>query len=105
LIVIVECRCPRSRRGVYHQCQNEEPVDALKTLTCGGSQVSIDALGIGTTCVNSVLSRRKLGRHLKSVTADSRRESERLSEEEEESGSAITPCLHPCSIDQPSSFA
>jgi D-arabinose 1-dehydrogenase-like Zn-dependent alcohol dehydrogenase len=37
---------------------------AIATLTGGGAQVSIDALGIATTCVNSILSLRKRGRHL-----------------------------------------
>ena len=43
--------------GAIHaiNSSNEEPVDAVKTLTRGGVQVSIDALGIGTTawCVAS----------------------------------------------------
>jgi D-arabinose 1-dehydrogenase-like Zn-dependent alcohol dehydrogenase len=42
----------------------EDPVMAVKTLSGGGAQVSVDALGIETTCRNSVLSLRKLGRHL-----------------------------------------
>jgi D-arabinose 1-dehydrogenase-like Zn-dependent alcohol dehydrogenase len=42
----------------------ENPVEAVKTLTSGGAQVSIDALGIASTCQNSVLSLRKLGRHV-----------------------------------------
>jgi D-arabinose 1-dehydrogenase-like Zn-dependent alcohol dehydrogenase len=52
--------------GAIHtiNASNEEPVDAVKTLTRGGAQVSIDALGIGATCLNSVLSLRKLGRHV-----------------------------------------
>ena len=37
---------------------------AIATLTGGGAQVSIDALGIAVTCVNSILSLRKRGRHL-----------------------------------------
>lgn len=41
-----------------------DPVEAVKTLTRGGAQVSIDALGIATTCRNSVLSLRKMGRHV-----------------------------------------
>ena len=37
--------------GAIHaiNSSNEEPFDAIKTLTRGGVQVSIDALGIGTT--------------------------------------------------------
>jgi D-arabinose 1-dehydrogenase-like Zn-dependent alcohol dehydrogenase len=42
----------------------EDPVEAVKTLTGGGAQVSVDALGIESTCRNSVLSLRKLGRHI-----------------------------------------
>jgi threonine dehydrogenase-like Zn-dependent dehydrogenase len=42
----------------------ENPVEAIKTLTHGGAQVSIDALGVEETCRNSVLSLRKLGRHV-----------------------------------------
>jgi len=42
----------------------ENPVEAIRALTKGGAQVSIDALGIATTCRNSVLSLRKLGRHV-----------------------------------------
>ena len=42
----------------------EEPVEAVRTITQGGAQVSIDALGIAETCRNSVLCLRKLGRHV-----------------------------------------
>jgi len=41
-----------------------DPVEGIKSLTRGGAQVSIDALGIADTCRNSVLSLRKLGRHV-----------------------------------------
>src|SRR6266702_4072243 len=41
-----------------------DPLEAVQTLTSGGAQVSIDALGIAETCRNSVLSLRKLGRHV-----------------------------------------
>jgi D-arabinose 1-dehydrogenase-like Zn-dependent alcohol dehydrogenase len=41
-----------------------DPIEAVRTLTSGGAQVSIDALGIETTCQQSVLSLRKLGRHV-----------------------------------------
>lgn len=44
--------------------KTENPIEAIKTLTKGGVQVSVDALGIKETCLNSVLSLRKLGRHV-----------------------------------------
>ena len=44
--------------------RNDNPVDAIRTITHGGAHVSIDALGIAETCCNSVLSLRKLGRHI-----------------------------------------
>lgn len=37
---------------------------AIKELTQGGVSVSIDALGSTTTCINSILSLRKRGRHI-----------------------------------------
>jgi len=40
------------------------PVEAIHELTGGGAQVSIDALGVAETCLNSVLSLRKRGRHI-----------------------------------------
>ncbi len=39
-------------------------VEAIRSITKGGAQVSVDALGIAETCCNSVLSLRKLGRHV-----------------------------------------
>jgi D-arabinose 1-dehydrogenase-like Zn-dependent alcohol dehydrogenase len=42
----------------------DDPVEAVRTITHGGAQVSVDALGIAETCRNSVLSLRKLGRHV-----------------------------------------
>ncbi len=39
-------------------------VDAIKTITTGGADRSIDALGIEATCVNSVRCLRKRGRHI-----------------------------------------
>jgi D-arabinose 1-dehydrogenase-like Zn-dependent alcohol dehydrogenase len=42
----------------------DDVTGAIATLTGGGAQVSIDALGIAVTCVNSILSLRKRGRHL-----------------------------------------
>jgi D-arabinose 1-dehydrogenase-like Zn-dependent alcohol dehydrogenase len=52
--------------GAIHtiDSRSDEPVEAIRTLTNGGAQVSIDALGIAETCANSVLSLRKLGRHI-----------------------------------------
>ncbi|MFJ4091660.1 alcohol dehydrogenase catalytic domain-containing protein [Kitasatospora sp. NPDC089913] len=41
-----------------------DPVEAVKTLTGGGAQVSVDAVGIAAACRNSVLSLRTRGRHL-----------------------------------------
>jgi len=38
--------------------------NAVATLTGGGAHVAVDALGIAATCLNSVLSLRKRGRHL-----------------------------------------
>ncbi len=43
---------------------NADPAEAIRDLTGGGAQVSIDALGIAATCRNSVLSLRKRGRHV-----------------------------------------
>ncbi len=40
------------------------PAEAIKELTGGGTHVSVDALGIAATCLNSVMSLRKRGRHL-----------------------------------------
>lgn len=52
--------------GAVHtiDSRSNDPVDAIKTLTRGGAHASIDALGIAETCRNSVLSLRKLGRHI-----------------------------------------
>jgi D-arabinose 1-dehydrogenase-like Zn-dependent alcohol dehydrogenase len=41
-----------------------DPVKAVMDLTRGGADVSIDALGIATTCRNAVSSLRKRGRHV-----------------------------------------
>lgn len=38
--------------------------EAVKEITKGGAHVSVDALGIATTCLNAVLSLRKSGRHI-----------------------------------------
>lgn len=52
--------------GAVHtiNATHDEPVEAIRDLTKGGAQVSIDALGIAATCHNSVMSLRKRGRHL-----------------------------------------
>ena len=41
-----------------------DPVKAVMDLTQGGANVSLDALGIATTCRNAVSSLRKRGRHI-----------------------------------------
>jgi threonine dehydrogenase-like Zn-dependent dehydrogenase len=41
-----------------------DPVKAVMDLTGGGANVSVDALGIATTCRNAVMSLRKRGRHV-----------------------------------------
>ncbi|RSZ61398.1 alcohol dehydrogenase [Corynebacterium hylobatis] len=41
-----------------------DPVEAVRELTAGGVHVGIDALGIQQTCLNSLNSLRKRGRHL-----------------------------------------
>ena len=44
--------------------QTEDVVEAVRQITKGGADVSIDALGIESTCVNSVRSLKKRGRHI-----------------------------------------
>jgi len=44
--------------------RNNNPVEAVKELTKGGADVSVDALGITETCLNGINSLRKGGRHL-----------------------------------------
>jgi D-arabinose 1-dehydrogenase-like Zn-dependent alcohol dehydrogenase len=44
--------------------KNTDPVKAVMDLTNGGANVSVDALGIATTCRNAVSSLRKRGRHI-----------------------------------------
>jgi D-arabinose 1-dehydrogenase-like Zn-dependent alcohol dehydrogenase len=41
-----------------------DPVKAVRDLTQGGADVSVDALGIATTCRNAVASLRRRGRHV-----------------------------------------
>ena len=44
--------------------QKQEPIGAIAEMTKGGAHVSIDALGVATTCRNSIMCLRKRGRHL-----------------------------------------
>jgi len=52
--------------GALHtiNAAKDEPIGAIMGLTGGGAHVSIDALGVKATCVNSVMCTRKRGRHL-----------------------------------------
>ena len=52
--------------GASHKvnASNCDPAEAIHEITKGGAQVSIDALGVATTCRNSVRSLRKRGRHV-----------------------------------------
>jgi alcohol dehydrogenase len=53
--------------GAEHTLQARETADipaAIRELTQGGAHVSLDALGSVATCRNSILSLRKLGRHV-----------------------------------------
>jgi alcohol dehydrogenase len=54
------------RLGAAHgvNASNCDPAEAIRDLTAGGAQVSIDALGLAVTCRNSVRSLRKRGRHV-----------------------------------------
>jgi D-arabinose 1-dehydrogenase-like Zn-dependent alcohol dehydrogenase len=42
----------------------DDAAGAIAALTGGGAHVSVDALGIATTCLNSILCLRKRGRHV-----------------------------------------
>jgi D-arabinose 1-dehydrogenase-like Zn-dependent alcohol dehydrogenase len=55
------------KMGAVHtvNAAKTNPAEAIKELTGGGAHVSVDALGIATTCLNSIMSQRKRGRHLK----------------------------------------
>jgi len=44
--------------------ETDDVVSAVKEITKGGAELSIDALGIESTCVNSVGNLRKRGRHI-----------------------------------------
>ena len=44
--------------------REKDAVQEIIDITGGGVHVSVDALGIATTCLNSVMSLRKRGRHL-----------------------------------------
>jgi D-arabinose 1-dehydrogenase-like Zn-dependent alcohol dehydrogenase len=52
--------------GALHtiNASKDEPIGAILGLTGGGAQVSIDALGVKATCLNSVMCTRKRGRHV-----------------------------------------
>jgi D-arabinose 1-dehydrogenase-like Zn-dependent alcohol dehydrogenase len=52
--------------GAMHtiNATKDEPIGAIMGLTGGGAHVSMDALGIATTCRNSIMGTRKRGRHL-----------------------------------------
>ncbi len=54
------------KMGAVHtvNAAKTNPAEAIKELTGGGAHVSVDALGIATTCLNSIMSLRKRGRHL-----------------------------------------
>ena len=54
------------KMGAVHtvDASKTNPGEAIKELTGGGAHVSVDALGIATTCLNSIMSLRKRGRHL-----------------------------------------
>ena len=52
--------------GAAHvvNAKKTDPVQAVLDITKGGAHVSVDALGIATTCRNGIMSLRKQGRHL-----------------------------------------
>jgi D-arabinose 1-dehydrogenase-like Zn-dependent alcohol dehydrogenase len=52
--------------GALHtiNATKDEPIGAILGLTAGGAHVSIDALGVKATCLNSVMCTRKRGRHV-----------------------------------------
>jgi alcohol dehydrogenase len=52
--------------GAMHviNASKADPITAIKELTGGGAHVALDALGIATTARNSVMSLRRLGRHV-----------------------------------------
>src|SRR5262249_29606275 len=52
--------------GAAHviNAKKTDPVEAVVEITKGGAHVAVDALGIATTCRNSIMSLRKQGRHL-----------------------------------------
>jgi D-arabinose 1-dehydrogenase-like Zn-dependent alcohol dehydrogenase len=54
------------KAGAEHviNAKTTEPISAVRELTHGGADVTIDALGIATTCRNAVMSLRKQGRHV-----------------------------------------
>jgi D-arabinose 1-dehydrogenase-like Zn-dependent alcohol dehydrogenase len=50
--------------AVVNAEESNNPARAVRELTGGGAQVSVDALGIEVTCRNAIKSLAKLGRHL-----------------------------------------
>ncbi len=44
--------------------KKDDPVKAVRDMTKGGADVSVDALGIAVTCRNAIMSLRKRGRHI-----------------------------------------
>jgi len=44
--------------------KNDDLIDAIKSLTCGGAHLSVDALGSQETCWNSVANLRTQGRQV-----------------------------------------
>jgi D-arabinose 1-dehydrogenase-like Zn-dependent alcohol dehydrogenase len=65
---IDEAKLEAARRqgaaATIHAGGNSDPAGAIKEMTKGGADVSVDALGIKATCQNSIRSLRKRGRHL-----------------------------------------
>lgn len=54
------------RMGAVHTINSKRtnPVEAIKELTKGGADVTVDGLGIQETCVNALMSLKPRGRHL-----------------------------------------
>jgi alcohol dehydrogenase len=50
--------------AVVNSKTSANTIEAVKEITKGGAHVSIDALGSGETCFNSISSLRKRGRHI-----------------------------------------
>ena len=54
----------RCGAAVVIDASETDPIAAIKDATCGGAQVSLDALGSRATCWNSIKCLRKRGRHV-----------------------------------------